>query len=202
MEEFVVAGTKIRFPYKAYKTQFALIDRALHAVQQKTNALLESPTGTGKTMAILAAVLSWQQTQEQKPPIIYASRTHTQLSQLMSELKTLQIPVLATCLASRSHYCIHAQVSKQPHIDQSCKAAKAQKRCFHYIKAEGQAETIKNSKDLLDVEELVQVSRSTSACAYYTTKRLAPSADLVFCPYNYLLHPSMTSKLLKSILPK
>lgn len=38
-----------------------------------------------------------------------------------------------------------------------------------------------------DIEELVSLGRKLKACPYYTARELIEDADIVFCPYNYLL---------------
>lgn len=60
METIRVSGHNVEFPVKPYGSQMSLICRILQALDGKKNALLESPTGTGKTLALLCASLSWQ----------------------------------------------------------------------------------------------------------------------------------------------
>lgn len=38
-----------------------------------------------------------------------------------------------------------------------------------------------------DIEELVTLGKKIKACPYYTARELMQDADIIFCPYNYLL---------------
>lgn len=42
-----------------------------------------------------------------------------------------------------------------------------------------------------DIEELVGLGRKLRSCAYYAARELMQEADIVFCPYNYLLDPQI-----------
>lgn len=54
---------EVDFPYEAYPCQLDYMSRVIEALQEKRNALLESPTGTGKTLCLLCASLAWRQAQ-------------------------------------------------------------------------------------------------------------------------------------------
>ncbi|CAM9778994.1 unnamed protein product, partial [Ectocarpus sp. 8 AP-2014] len=51
---------------KPFAPQLALMSKLLVGVQKGENCLLESPTGTGKTLALLCAALAWQRQQREQ----------------------------------------------------------------------------------------------------------------------------------------
>ena len=54
-------SVEVNFPYDAmYDVQVSFIERLMAAAENGDNALLESPTGTGKTLCILCGLLAWQ----------------------------------------------------------------------------------------------------------------------------------------------
>ncbi|XP_046682687.1 Fanconi anemia group J protein homolog isoform X2 [Homalodisca vitripennis] len=56
-----IAGVEVEFPFQPYPTQIYMMNQVLQAIKKAENCLLESPTGTGKTMALLSSCLAWQQ---------------------------------------------------------------------------------------------------------------------------------------------
>lgn len=42
-----------------------------------------------------------------------------------------------------------------------------------------------------DIEDLVSLGRKLRACPYFAARELMLGADIVFCPYNYLLDPQI-----------
>ncbi|XP_078448428.1 RAD3-like DNA-binding helicase protein [Wolffia australiana] len=60
-----IGGISVDFPHKAYGSQLAFMGRVISTLdraqkQGHCHALLESPTGTGKTLSLLCSTLSWQ----------------------------------------------------------------------------------------------------------------------------------------------
>ena len=110
-----IAGIDVDFPYAPYACQITFMERVIECLNTGQNGLLESPTGTGKTLCLLCATLSWLRTQrreEESTPtsllsespvvpsvsqkrtcsrIIYSSRTHNQLAQVVQELRRTRI---------------------------------------------------------------------------------------------------------------
>lgn len=68
-----ISGVKVHFPFKPYGCQIDYMNRVMEALNEGKNALLESPTGTGKTLSLLCATLAWVrhkrefEAQQQKP---------------------------------------------------------------------------------------------------------------------------------------
>lgn len=56
-----IHGYNVYFPYEPYGVQKVLMDNVLKALTRGEHAILESPTGTGKTLALLCAALAWQE---------------------------------------------------------------------------------------------------------------------------------------------
>lgn len=62
---YQVGGVPVEFPYKPYGTQLAFMGRVIATLdrarrQGRSHALLESPTGTGKSLSLLCSALAWQ----------------------------------------------------------------------------------------------------------------------------------------------
>ncbi|KAF9116314.1 Fanconi anemia group J protein [Mortierella sp. AM989] len=72
--EFITGGVKIMFPFKPYKSQEDMMSSIVEALQKQENALLESPTGSGKSLALLCGALAWLESQKKRPPSIQSSR--------------------------------------------------------------------------------------------------------------------------------
>jgi fanconi anemia group J protein len=60
VKKYPVSGHLVAFPKAPYGVQLVLMDKLIKAIESSSNALLEAPTGCGKTLALLCGALAWQ----------------------------------------------------------------------------------------------------------------------------------------------
>lgn len=54
-----IEGVNVIFPYTPYDVQKVYMEKVITCLNKKVNGMLESPTGTGKTMSLLCSSLAW-----------------------------------------------------------------------------------------------------------------------------------------------
>lgn len=63
---YSIGGIQVKFPYQPYGSQLAFMCRVISTLDRAQrdghcHALLESPTGTGKSLSLLCSTIAWQQ---------------------------------------------------------------------------------------------------------------------------------------------
>lgn len=64
MPESLIAGIPVHFPFEPYPVQRAYMEKVIQCLRDGTNGVLESPTGTGKTLSLLCSSLAWIRTRQ------------------------------------------------------------------------------------------------------------------------------------------
>jgi regulator of telomere elongation helicase 1 len=54
-----IGSYDVKFPYEPYGVQKTYMEKVVSCLDEKKFGLLESPTGTGKTLALLCSSLAW-----------------------------------------------------------------------------------------------------------------------------------------------
>ncbi|XP_077866883.1 regulator of telomere elongation helicase 1-like, partial [Saccoglossus kowalevskii] len=207
MPTLKIRGVDVEFPFVPYACQQVYMAKVIQCLQEKTNGILESPTGTGKTLCLLCATLAWrqsfiadQQLQSlrrsdtdgvfnsgfgkdlsedlynghgawggsdegmlmEKPRIIYASRTHSQLSQAIQQLKDTSYRPKVCILGSREQLCIHTEVSSQQNNNTMvymCRAKVGARMCNFHNHLDEKKSDKEFTEGLLDIEDLVKLGQ-------------------------------------------
>ena len=103
-----IRGINIYFPYKPYPPQQIYMEKVISTLnKQGSISALESPTGTGKTLCLLCAVLGWLYQTKNEISIYYCTRTVSQINNVLKELKKTCYNLQISFLASRVHTCLN-----------------------------------------------------------------------------------------------
>ncbi|XP_077296471.1 Fanconi anemia group J protein homolog [Arctopsyche grandis] len=145
------------------------------------------------------------------PKIFFGTRTHKQLGQVIKEFKKTVYAKSAnmTILSSREHTCIRDMQGSYLSKTEMCRDILQKKKTSSNKKSnadfeEGGCRFKKNLRKLLnrgalpqvwDIEELVEHGRMRGSCPYFAARELIGRADIVFCPYNYLIDPLIKSSM-------
>ncbi|PRP77742.1 putative ATP-dependent RNA helicase DDX11-like protein 8 [Planoprotostelium fungivorum] len=139
--------------------------------------------------------------------VFYCSRTHTQLSQFVNEVKRTKYAekVTVITLGSRMTTCINDDVKKLGTLNRmndKCLDMIKQKSndkgktgCKYYDKKTSRDFATFALSKVQDIEELVHLGERKSMCPYYGTRASIPEAQLIVLPYNTLLHRSTRQSL-------
>lgn len=214
----------VEFPRIPYPCQIQYMKGIIEALNKSNNALLESPTGTGKTLCLLCATLAWQQHMKSKGSnlsyssepsttnihpnimpktaaytIVYATRTHSQLAQVVRELRSTTYRPRMTVLGSRDQLCIHEKVSKLKNtlMNHACNSLNTKRKCMYKNNLESYMDSnasLDNTSSL-DIEDMVKLGKQRSICPYFHSREFSASSEIVFVPYNYLLDTSIRKTL-------
>lgn len=119
--------------------------------------------------------------------IFYCSRTHSQLKQVVKELKYSGYKPRMTILASRNEYCLNPIAKKSDNTTESCDKLLHDNACFHYQNRDAVAAAMRARIEPFDIEEMNEVGRESRGCSYFAAVDMMKDAELILCPYNYLL---------------
>ena len=199
-KKLIIEDIEIYFPYNPYEKQITYMTSIIQVLNKKYNsseeinfnalAALESPTGTGKTLCLLCSLLAWVNTKGKainfSGTIFYSTRTHSQISQVISELnKTCYEPRIAI-LSSREFSCANTELKKSlatSVLDIKC--AREHKNCRFYKNIEYYSN--KNFGNV-DIEDILKQGKAKIFCPFYVERMKVKmsNCDLVFMPYNYI----------------
>lgn len=159
---------------------------------------------------------------ETLPRVIYASRTHSQLSQFVAELKKTSfgqvdiihaetLPIRTIPLGSRKQMCINEDVQR---IGRNKGSEAMNERCIELIKGKtgktkcsslppfdqtGRSRILEfrdaAMAEVGDIEDLVQLGKQTNTCPYFAARSSAKQAELITLPYNLLLQKDARNAL-------
>lgn len=147
--------------------------------------------------------------------IFFCSRTHSQLTQFVHELKRSPYSqdVSVVPLSSRQNYCINKNIRRLKHmnlINEAClqlqrkKATVKKEKDLKRSKITNGCPFVPGDQKLLmaevltniqDVEEVTQRGQENNTCPYYGSRKSLQNGQLILVPYNSILHKNTRASL-------
>ncbi|CAG7820599.1 unnamed protein product [Allacma fusca] len=189
-------GVQVKFPYEAYQSQQDMMNAILSHVIPGRNLLVESVTGTGKTLALLCSLLAYQEHQstqvknpeECSPPkspkreprlIFYATRTVSHIKHIIDQLRLTQYAKTPMGILSS--------------VKNTCNNEESDEHLCDYIPEDLAWLDHLNGQPIKawDLESLKEFCSKNETCAYHELNTAIKNAKIIFCTYKYLLHPGI-----------
>jgi len=185
-------GWRSLFPYAPYPQQVEFIGDIESVVGKGGVLMAEACNGFGKTASSLAALFPLGR------PIIYATRTHEQVRQVLEEVSNINEAAgerfTAVNLASRSHLCINPDCSDLPRSDamELCRNLRESRECpwNHEIDTPP-----RGMPPVMTQKVLISTGRRKSICPYYLARKVAKGCRIVVVPYPYVFNEKVRSSV-------
>lgn len=261
-----IGGCEVKFPegLSPHPAQVMTMSSIIRALNKKENSMIESPTGTGKTLALLCGALAWQEKESKNPegaklykawvkerekyeaakarydaglksgkrvepefgdgwmssdphfrrapppeattPKIYmCTRTHSQISQILRELKRTGYSPKYSVLSSRQRMCPYNKSDTEcRELIKAKGGVRTSTDCGYYNRHQRAVRTMARFEEngmighypaAWDMEDFDRVIEHEDACPFYTLRGMAEDASLIFCPYNYLFDINVRRKM-------
>ena len=221
-----VGGLMVHFPYDyIYPEQFSYMLELKKGLDAKGHCVLEMPSGTGKTVTLLALIIAYMNEHPANvTKLIYCSRTIPEIEKVMEELKRLleyyekigeECKFIGLCLSSRKNLCLHPEVAREREgkaVDAKCHSLIAPfvreqhaqnpnnvSVCEFYEKfdSSGRDDALPNGSYNLD--DLKALGREKGYCPYFMARWAMKQANFIVYSYHYLLDPKIAEVVSKEI---
>jgi DNA excision repair protein ERCC-2 len=206
------------FPYTPRKNQTAIIETINHTLSSGGKLIVESGTGSGKTICALSTTLAYALEHDKK--IVYITRTNAQQQQVLIELRairdyvkdeTLKKKIFGVGIQGRANMCPQAtedqdlQQGTSEELSKYCanekkKARTSNQGCSYYRNFVEDKEKVQHIRDwtetnLPTAEEFITYCKQQSICPYELNKTLVRDACLVVVPYIYVFNDTIRNML-------
>lgn len=227
-----VDGLPVVFPYPSlYPEQLSYMRHLKRALESGGHALLEMPSGTGKTITLLSlitAYLTTSTTDKTVRKFVYCTRTVEEMQKVLEEMKILVASreaelstpneLLTVGLASRRHMCINNAVSQMEGsaVDSGCRALTASwvreavqngaadsvAHCNFFETYDREGADTILRPGVYALDDLREYGIRRRWCPYFLARHSVSIANIVVYSYHYLLDPKVAGVVASDLPPE
>nr|XP_043637071.1 general transcription and DNA repair factor IIH helicase subunit XPD [Erigeron canadensis] len=225
---FQIDDVTVYFPYdNIYPEQYSYMIELKRSLDAKGHSLLEMPTGTGKTIALLSLITSYSLSKTDSSPLklLYCTRTVHEMEKTLAELKLLvryqieclgpSAKILALGLSSRKNLCVNDEVVKggenRDSVDAGCRKLTASwvralavedpnvKTCDWFERYDKAGSDAVLAPGVYTLQDLRVFGKEKGWCPYFLARHMVQFANVVVYSYQYLLDPKVAGIISKEM---
>ena len=199
------------FPYDYIGDQKRIEDLIRETVEGGVSAVIESGTGTGKTVVSMTGALQAVLGTDKK--IIYLTRTKSQQKQIIQEARAISGKRPVVCIGVQGRSVNTCPMMSGDPENAAGTSEELSRLCSEYKKDDGAGRPCRYYEnigkiDLQDIlgfvrdvhpepEELSEYCLKRELCPYETVKHLIKHADIVAAPYSFIFMPHIRDRFLE-----
>ncbi len=190
--ERVKRGVEGIFPYRPYPQQLEFMRDIEKVVGNGGVLVAEACNGFGKTVCALSALLRLGRR------IIYATRTHEQVRQVLAETERINrksgAEYSAVNLASRHHLCLDRRCSRLSAGEglEACRILREEERCRYTWNLK---DVTLKLPPVLSISDLRRHGQAKRVCPYFLARKVAETSQVVVAPYQYVFDETIREKV-------
>lgn len=193
----------------------------------KGHCLLEMPSGTGKTVSLLALIVAYMKAHPSDvTKLIYCSRTIPEIEKVLEELKKLlkyyedhvedgqDLKFVGLALSSRKNLCIHPDIKREregkivdgrchslvaPHVRERHAQGADVPVCDFYEAFDARGREMSIPTGAYNIDDLKSLGGNQGFCPYFLARWAIGQAQIVVYSYHYLLDPKIADVVSKEL---
>lgn len=191
----------VYFPYsQIYPEQLQYIKELKSNIDTNGHILIEMPSGTGKTVALLSITVSYiihmKRFFNKKVKLVYCSRTVSEIDKALYELENLinyikqyiNFDFLGVGLTAKKILCVNDEALSSRNIDITCKKLRDLEKCDFYTNL---YKDFTIPQGVYTLDKLINIGKSKGICPYYMIRNGLGMCDCIIYTYNYLIDPKI-----------
>ncbi|MBQ6892903.1 MAG: ATP-dependent DNA helicase [Clostridia bacterium] len=172
------------FPYREMRAQQRdFMIEVLRAVKTHGKAVIEAPTGTGKTMAALFPALKALGNGYVDKIFYFTSKTTTAFAAIEATKKLAENTGIRAVHVSAKERCCPIKM-QDPF---KCTPAKCPRANGHYKRTADAITDVVTQHKVIDISVINEFSNKHCVCPYELSLDLTEYCDIIICDYNYLI---------------
>ena len=199
------------FPYEYIGDQREIAELIRKTVKDEVHAVIESGTGTGKTVVSMTGALKAISGTNGK--IIYLTRTKAQQKQIILEARAISKKRPTMCIGVQGRSISTCPMMSKDPENASGTSEELSRLCSEYKKDDGSGRPCSYYENIgkIDMQEVLDHVKRTNPepekfaeyclakdiCPYETVKHLIKHADIVAAPYSFIFMPHIRERFLE-----